>query len=239
MDPRRVPLDGLERLDGVLLDGLEFCLAAYEALDTMRAKPGGIQELRLLGSQQAKRLREEVLPIAAFIKARYGAGSRLQVRWLSGNQPYDAELFYRGPMAEAINIPHEQYLEVVTAVQRTEYLVRKKVNETGGAFTARGTSRDPKTREVVSVPVAVDHAETAGLFVSLILDRIARKASGGYPANTSLLVNCDLGEVVLEEEWQEIVQAVRHSLRGQEPSFVEIALHHDHNAIAAIAGRHP
>jgi hypothetical protein len=234
-----MPLDGLERVDGVLLDGLEFCLAAYDALDAMRDKSGGIEELRILGSPQAKRLREEILPIAAYIGARYKAGSRLQIRWFSGNQPYDAQLFYRGALVEALNIPREQYLEVVTAVQATEYLVQKKINETGGAFSARGTTRDPSTREIVSVPVAAEHADTAELFISLILDRIARKASGGYPADTSLLVNCDLGEVVLADEWDELVESVRRALQGKEPSFVEIAVYHHANAIAAVAGRHP
>jgi len=234
-----MPLDGLERLDGVLLDGLDFCLAAYDALDAMRARSDGIEELRLLGSPQAKRLREEVLPIAAFIQARYGAGSRLQVRWLSGNQPYDAQLHYRGAVVEALGVPREQFLEVVTAVQATEHLVRERINEAGGAFAARGTSRDPETGIIVSVPVAAEHADTARLFVSLIQDRIARKASGGYPADTSLLVNCDLGEVVLDYEWREISETVRQSLQGKDTSFVEIALYHHANAIAGVAGRHP
>jgi hypothetical protein len=234
-----MPLDGLDRLDGVLQDGLEFCLAAYDAFESMSAKEGGIEELRLLGSPQAKRLREEVLPIAAFIQARYRAGARLQIRWLSVNQPYDAQLFYRGAVVEALNIPSEQHLEVVTAVQATEYLVRKKINDTGGAFSARGTSRDARTGDIVSLPVATDPAETAELFVSLILDRISRKASGAYPADTALLVNCDLGEVVLEDEWRETADLVRHSLQAREPSFVEIALYHDANAIASVAGRHP
>jgi len=234
-----MPLDGLERLDGVLLDGLEFCLAAYDALDAMRTKSDGIEELRLLGSPQAKRLTEEVLPIAALIQARYKAGSRLQVRWLSGSQSYDAQLYYRGAVVEALGVPREQFLEVVTAVQKTEHLVREKTNQAGGAFAARGTSREPRTGAIVSVPVAAEHADTARLFVSLILDRVARKAAGGYPADTSLLVNCDLGEVVLEDEWREIAEAVRQSLQGKNTSFVEIALYHHANAIAGVAGRHP
>jgi hypothetical protein len=234
-----MPLEGLERLDGVLLDGLEFCLAAYAALDAMRAQSGSIEELRLQGSPQAKRLREEVLPIAAFVQARYSAGSRLQVRWLSGNQPYDAQLYYRGPVVEALGIPREQYLEVVTAVQATQHLVREQTNETGGAFSARGTSRDPRTGAIVSVPVAAEYADTARLFVSLILDRIGRKASGGYPADTSLLVNCDLGDVVLQDEWRAIAQSVTQSLQGKDASFVEVALYHHANAVVAVAGRHP
>jgi hypothetical protein len=49
-----MPLDGLEAVDGAHLDGLAFCLAAYDILDGIRASPGGIEELRLRRGARGK-----------------------------------------------------------------------------------------------------------------------------------------------------------------------------------------
>jgi hypothetical protein len=228
---------GLDLLDNRLLDGLAFCSAAYDVFDAIRSQPDGIAELRLRSTRRAKKLLEEILPLAAFIQSRYGPGCRIRIRWLSGNQSFDARILYQGRLIEWWGAPKRQYLEITTAVQGTEYLVREHLQATGGSFSARGTHRDRKTKKITSKPVTIEHTDGVTDFVTLICSRVADKAKGTYPPATTLLVNCDLGEVVLEDEWDEIVQSVRATLAGHQQRFQEVVVIHDANRPTIVARR--
>jgi hypothetical protein len=67
----------LSTFDGQLLDGLDFCRKVYDLFDQVQAEPG-IEELRRRSTKGAKRLNEELLPIASCVLARYRVG-RLSV----------------------------------------------------------------------------------------------------------------------------------------------------------------
>jgi hypothetical protein len=69
---------------------------AYDVHDQLIATKEGIEQVRLCSTKLAKRLTEELLPIAEYIQARYRAGYRCRVRWLSGSQSYDAVLQHSG-----------------------------------------------------------------------------------------------------------------------------------------------
>ena len=108
--PKRKPLD-LSALDDRLLDGLKFCLKVYDLFDQVRSEPDGLGKIRLLKTKREKRLLEELLPIAQYIQARYRAGNRLKVRWLSGSQPYDAIIWTPLSMAKHTSIPRKIFVE--------------------------------------------------------------------------------------------------------------------------------
>ena len=230
-------ISGLESLDGRLLDGLEFCGAAYDAFEAIWSSPKGIEELRLRRSPRAKNLLEEVLPLADFIRACYRLGCRLRIRWLGGNQPFDARVFYRGASVDRMEIPKRQFLEVTTAVHPTRHLVRELCNAEGASFAARGTHRDPKTKKIVSVPIVYEHSEMIAECAALISTRVADKASRSYPPATALLVHCDLGLLILADEWEEIVRAVRANLQSDQAFFQEVVLVHDVHRVAIVASR--
>ena len=232
-----MPIDGLAALDEQLLDGLEFCRTAYDVLEAIKAGPGGITELQGGSSRRVKELLEEILPLAAFIQARYGPGSRMQVRWSGGNQPYDAQAYYRGGLVDRSLLPAEQYLEITTAEHGNEYLVRERMAKVGGSFAAIGTRRDPVTREVVSDAVAVEHSDEMDGLVRLVVARVQDKAGHGYPENTALVVHCNLGGVIPEDDWAYIVGAVRKGLRAQSLPFTEAVLVHHANGVARVGGR--
>jgi hypothetical protein len=216
---------GLETLDNKMLDGLVFCATAYSILDEVRSSPKGIEELRLRRGQRAKKLVEEILPLATFVQARYGPGYRLRIRWLGGNQSYDARLRCSGAVVDRMGIPRNQYLEVTTAVHQTEHLVRERINTEGFSFAAVGNRRDQATRKIISVPVVHEHSTHLGDLAALVKARVADKASKlRHPAQTSLLVQCELGVVVLEEEWDEIIQALRAELQTEPNRFREVVL---------------
>lgn len=229
---------GLETLDNQMLDGLVFCARAYSLFDEIRSRPKGVEELRLRRGQRAKKLVEEILPLATFVQARYGPGCRLRIRWLGGNQSYDARLRYSGAVVQNMRVPRSQYLEVTIAVHATEHLVRELINTEGFAFAAVGTRRDPKTRKIISVPIVHEHSTHLGDLAALVKARVADKASKlRYPAQTSLLVQCELGVVLLDEEWDEIIQALRAALRTEPNRFREVVLVEVGKRVATLSSR--
>lgn len=204
-----MPIYGLEPLDGRLLDGLAFCSLAYDILESIQSQPGGLEDLRLLRTPRAKRMIEEVLPIAAYIQARYGPGLRLRVRWLGGNQRYDARLRCEGKKAEHLHIPKVQHLEVTTAVHSNEYLVREHLHREGISFGPAGTTPDPKTRKTISKPTVHSGDEPQRELVEQVRSRIIGKTRMVYPPNTSLIVRCVVNAPVLDDEWDHVIRLLR------------------------------
>jgi hypothetical protein len=82
----------LEDLDGKRFDGLDFCAATYALFEAVRSTPEGIERLRLRSGLTEKRLLEELLPICRYVQTYYRPGRYISVRWVNGNQSYDAEL---------------------------------------------------------------------------------------------------------------------------------------------------
>ena len=217
-----MPIPGLELIDGQLLDGLTFCSIAYDILEAIQSEPGGLEDLRLLRTPRAKRMVEEVLPIAAFIQSRYGPGLRMRVRWRGGNQGYDAILRCAGLKAERLRLPPVQHLEVTTAVHPNEYLVREHLHREGISFGPTGTTRDPRTRKTVSNPTVTVNDEPQRELVERVRSRIASKAQMTYPRDTSLIVRCVINAPVLDDEWEHVVRLLRE---GHCPArFLEVVL---------------
>ena len=86
----------LAQFDGVLLDGLEFCSRVYAHYESVRNADDGPSRLRMRPSRLEKKLLEELLPICKYVQASYRPGRYISVRWVDGDQPYDAELLQRG-----------------------------------------------------------------------------------------------------------------------------------------------
>jgi hypothetical protein len=215
---------GLEAIDGVLLDGLDFCKLAYDALELIQQESVGTSELRLLKSPRAKKLLEEVLPIAAFLQVRYGPGVRIRVRWRGGNQRYDARLLYSGAKVEASDVARIQHLEITTAVHANDHLAREHLHREGGSFGAHGTTRDPVTRRTISRPASRRHEDVEREIVALARKCIESKNRLPYPRNTTLVVRCVATTVVMPDEWDRAVAWLReapHPARFDEVILVE------------------
>jgi hypothetical protein len=211
---------GLEEFDGRLLDGLNFCRKAYRLLRRIRGSPGGIRELRLRTTPRAKKLLEEILPLAAFVQSRYSASRTIRVRWMGGNQSFDARVYWGGPAVAALGLPRVRHVEITAAVQPNAHLVRELLEAEGGAFGSEGTHRDPKTRKVVSQPVVEDNSQRIAELVGLIRSRIEDKSAKLYPPATSLVVACEFGSPLDSGDWLELVR----SLRPAPSAFAEVVL---------------
>jgi hypothetical protein len=232
-------ISGLEDLDGVLLDGLEFCSRVYAAFDRVVADPGGQQEINLRTTARSKRLVEELLPLTQYVQARYGLGYRMRIRWRGGSQRYDARILVSGRKVRHFKIPAVQHIELTSAVHSNDYLIREHLDAEGGGFGPHGTTRDRASGRTVSTPVALSHQERLSEQVTWVRNRIDTKARKPYPSNTTLLVVLAGSSVMLDDEWQEIVQAFK-----AEPTprrFREVLLAHpvSERITSIMAGRRP
>lgn len=219
---------GLEKMNGKLMDGLDFCKKAYSLFDTIRRGPKGVERLRLRpGHDEAKKLIEEILPIAKYLQMRYSLERRIKVRWIDASQPYDAYLLFSVPdyVPEEIRniVPQEQYLEVTTAVYgHGDHLSRLLLHTEGGSFGPREIERDPKTKKIFSKPHVYDDLEAGRDFAKLVKGRIESKAKKRYPANTNLVIQCQLDTIFLDDDWECMIEEVREA--QIEHNFREILL---------------
>jgi hypothetical protein len=200
---------GLEELDGRLLDGLTFCRRVYRLMHRIRSTSSGIRELRLRKSPRAKRLVEELLPLASYVQTRYSASRTLRVRWMGGNQGFDARIFWSGPAVENLGLPRVRHVEVTTAGRANAYLVRELVDTEGGSFSSKGTYRDRQTRRIVSRPVVEERSAAVRELAALVAARIVEKNGKPYPAQTSLVVSCEFESPLDPGEWRELLEIVR------------------------------
>jgi len=134
----RTSKQSLAKVDGKLLDGLDFCRVVYDFFDEVSSEEDGVGRLRLRSTKNEKRLIEELIPIARYVQARYREGRRIKVRWFSGSQPYDAILWSSGGLVDHGMAPKRVHIEVTTAVHENEYLERRLLLERGGVVWGEG-----------------------------------------------------------------------------------------------------
>jgi hypothetical protein len=203
-------------INGVMLDGLDFCGRVYRLFEALANQPGAATLLRMRPSSFEKRLLEELLPLAKYVQIHYSAGRYISVRWRDGNQPFDAEFVQRGEYVDQGFFSPSGYLEVTLASHENEHLVRERMESHGFAFGADGLqakgSRRSKTREITSEVVIYRGDEFVSQMAEIALKRIRAKVSKPYFEHTTLLVVCVLTMCCYSHEWADIVKAVRAGL---------------------------
>jgi hypothetical protein len=212
----------LAEFDGILLDGLLFCSKVYALFESVRNAESGITRLRMRPSRLEKKLLEELLPICKYVQASYRPGRYIEVRWVDGNQTYDAEIFQHGAYVSQNYYPAAAHLEVTCIMHPKEYLSRELLETKGGGFGLEGIRR-LKSGEIESIPVCYSNKEFIESYRKLVLKGIAKKSKMPYPANTTLVVHCTLNTGYMPDEWEELVDRVGEGL--PESSFREIYLY--------------
>src|SRR5262245_40761742 len=104
--------ESLTDFDGQLLNGLEFCGKVYALFEHIRCGDDGKSRLRMRKSVVEKKLIEELLPICWYVQNSYRAGRYISVRWLNGNQKFDAEIRQCGAYVDLGQFPAAAHLEV-------------------------------------------------------------------------------------------------------------------------------
>lgn len=204
-------ITALTDFDGNLLDGLEFCSRVYALYESVRSAVDGPSRMRLRPSRLEKKLLEELLPICKYVQASYRPGRYISIRWVDGNQKYDAEVLQRGAYVSENYYPAESYLEVTCTMHPNEHLSRELLEKKGGAFGLEGIRR-LKSGEIESVPVGYSNREFIDSYSSLLLKQIGKKAKNLYPKNTTLIVQCTLNTLYMPDEWDALLGIVRPAL---------------------------
>ncbi len=201
-------------LDGEYLDGLIFCSKAYALFEAVRSCADGASRLRMRPSMLEKKLVEEILPVSRYVQENYRPGRYMAVRWMSGDQGYDAELSQRGSHVGEFGYPPSAYLEVTGAMHASEYLMREALERNGGAFGYDGLTRVVKdgVKSVESRPVGVMGEAHIVAFSRYILDAVEKKRARGYPASTILIVYCSLNTAYTPDEWDRLMTLVQREL---------------------------
>ncbi len=135
----------LDEIHDRLLDGLVFCARVYELFESVRNSEDGRSLLRMRRGDTAKKLLEELLPICKYVQANYRAGRYILVKWVNGNQQYDAEIQQWGGYMEHSRVPSIAHLEVTCVMHANDYLVRELLDQGGVAFAVEETHRDKKS----------------------------------------------------------------------------------------------
>jgi len=200
----------LSTFDGRLMNGLVFCRKVYDWFEQVQNGPGGVKRLRLRPTKSEKRLVEELIPLARYVQARYVAGRRIKVRWVSGDQSYDAVLLSSGGAVEHGVAPKRQYVEVTVATHHNDYYRRLLLEERGGSFGPEGISRDRKTGKLTSTPTVQTPSKRAQDLADQILTRLKAKSGKTYPPGTVLVIDCVPNGLTVESEWIDAVQRVEN-----------------------------
>lgn len=201
-----------------LLDGLDFCRLTYSLFDEIAKQPAGYNLLRNR-ERPEKKLLEELFPIARYVQTFYGPGRYISVRWLDGNQSFDAKIQTSGRLVDHGAWPPSGTLEVTQAVHANEHLMRELLNAKGGGFGLDGLRAGKGkrgARDIESIPVSYTNQSYIGDMAAIILKAIEAKthklARGHYPDDTTLIVDCTLNTIFLRDEWERLIKLVRTTL---------------------------
>jgi len=198
----------LDEFDGHEMDGLEFCFRVYRLFERIRRAPDGPSRMRIRPSTVEKKLLEELLPICAYVQARYRIGRYISVRWVAGGQSYDAQVYQCGAYVSKNLYPETGYLEVTGAMHRNAHHIRHILDKNGIAYSAEGIRKNEATGEIESHPAVRRNLDFVDAAAKNVLKAITKKAAMTYSEHTTLIVQCTLDTPHFAEEWKRLVELV-------------------------------
>ncbi len=204
----------LADIDGVEQDGLVFCSKAYALFEAVRNGPDGIARLRKLEGDLIDCLTGELLPLCRYIQQHYQAGRYMSVKWINGDQSFDAIVTQRGAVVDAHEMPPQFHIEVTSAQHPKEYLVGHALEEHGTVYGVDGMQPIREKGKMVSVetqPMARMGDSHIVEFDGFLTDAIAKKTQKvpPYPDQSTLVVVCRLNTIYYPEEWEALLERVR------------------------------
>ncbi|HEY3301566.1 MAG TPA: hypothetical protein VGJ90_12415 [Methylophilaceae bacterium] len=214
----------LPQLDGQTIDGLIFCKMVYTLFEDIIQSNEGVSRIRLRGkraNQTEKKLIEELLPICKFIHLKYRPGRYLSIKWINGNQQYDAELQQQGKLITQGYYPVTSYIESTTVMHKNDFLQRELLDTQGYTFGLEGISRS-RSGQIESKATSYHNLEFIEIFSKLLIKGISKKLKLNYPQNTTLLVECFLNTIYTQDEWNTLILNVEQNIKNDK--FQEILI---------------
>jgi hypothetical protein len=205
------------------LVGFSFCQKAYKLFNQIKSETNGLEHLRIRESELEKKLLEEILPLAKFVQIKTRPGNELKIKWMNGNQQFDACFVQFGSCVDNGFSIQKGHLEVTGVYHPNHYLANELLNSGETFFGCDGLMRDKKTKTIHSTPIAKDRIKSAEHIATLAIGQIKRKSEISYPDNTILIVECSLANYYYEHEWHHFLGNVRENMPSH--SFNEILLY--------------
>lgn len=138
-----------------------------------------------------KKLCSEVIPLAAYLEAEFGRADGVSVRYLTGNQPYDAELVYQS----LIDVRPPRYVEITSIAMDYDMAARMRELSRTGGVSASGPvirTRDESGRLIPRFIAIAQYASSAlGTELAKLNDAIEKKRAKSYPRGTALILDFD------------------------------------------------
>lgn len=162
-----------------------------------------------------KKLVEEIIPIAAFLKHFEIPGRRVRCKHFPGNQNYDAKIRVQGDDVCLGFIEKEYFLEVTSAVSSYDFLEREALSDNGSVFGGGKIRREKASRRIISDAVAEDHDAPIIKASEWVAACLTDKANKTYPQPCILLVQVEPERPLNTREWLTIVENIQSSVNRE------------------------
>jgi hypothetical protein len=164
-----------------------------------------------------KKVVEEILPIAAFLKHFEIPGRQVKCRYFPGNQPYDARIKVHGEEVQSGYIEQSYFLEVTSAMSSYDYLEREALSRYGSIFGGgnirRIGSRQKGNNQIVSEAMVEDGDAPVKKASEWVIARLQAKAKREkYPEPCILLVHVEPERPLCIREWLIVVENIQSSV---------------------------
>jgi len=188
-----------------------FVSRAYATVDQLNTK-----QILMRKGNGVKKLVEEIMPIAAFLKHFEIPGIRVRCKHFPGNQNYDAIIHVQGNDVPLGLIEPEYYLEVTSAVSSYDFLEREALSNNGSVFGGGKIRREKGSRRIISDATAEDHDAPVNKTSDWVITCLKNKANKqAYPHPCILLVQVEPERPLNTREWLTIVERIQPSVNRQ------------------------
>ena len=199
-----------EKFSNSYLSTATFVNRAYATVEQLSTN----QILRRNG-KGVKKLVEEIIPIAAFLKHFEIPGRRVRCKYFSGNQNYDAKIHVQGEDVRLGFIEKEYFLEVTSAVSSYDFLEREALSDNGSVFGGGKIRREKGSRRIISDAVAEDYDAPMIKASEWVVACLIEKAKKIYPQPCILLVQVEPERPLNTREWLTLMENIQSSVNRQ------------------------
>jgi hypothetical protein len=165
-------------------------------------------------NRETKKLIEEILPLATFLKYFEGPERKIKCIYFSDNRKYDARIKIKGIEVEKGFIESEYYLEVTIAEnQKIEHLRREALARYGSVFGGekirRVINKKKGINKIESNPSIQDIDYPVKAAIQLSKRAIEKKINENYPKPCLLIVQVTTDRNFSISEWAELAKELQ------------------------------
>jgi hypothetical protein len=209
--PAEIIMSATEQFSKSYLSTATFVSRAYATLEKLKNN-----EFPLRKGKDSKKLVEEIMPIAAFLKHFETPGRQVKCKYFPGNQNYDAKIRVQGSDVRLGFIEREYFLEVTSAVSSYDYLEREALSRNGSVFGGGKIRREKGSKQIISEAVAEDFDAPVIKASEWVIARLKDKANKEkYPEPCILLVQVEPERPLSIGEWLTLVENIQGSVNHE------------------------